>query len=591
MKASRMKSLSFLLLLCLMAVNAFAQQGPRPGDIYREYAINLKTGDNWRVTDPNASNPGAAEFLPNPLLSIQIDDLDKAVRAEVLIDIWGGHPGTSGKQFRFNSNSWIDIPRVPTLAISSQCYMKQYNVVLDLPLEFLQEGENTFEGTSGKQVCGNFNWGQWGWYVMMVRVYYQSDKVHYTGQISQPVSGDTIADDPSIQVAVADSGSVSSIQILGHYYGYDEDGDGYYKDWHRAYHGEEIAGHIGTITDSTFQQTWNTRYIPDQEAGAISLLARIQDTSGIWFVSDVVNNISLKRPDSLKVLMHKPYDVPVSFWVRNGQTKQCYINVNDPGQAMEAILYHRTWNAGDDEVAGGSIEKPLRVNGQAYKCYGKNHFFAQSGVQIATGDLVPGPNKIAYASTTVHHGIEILWPGPALMIRYVVGGDTVPNPVFSPPDSTTFLGILNASILYESDGRKVYYTTNGRDPNQSDTRYRGQSLKVDKDITFKARAFKKDSFESEVVTARYFTDKTAVDPFRVEELFYYPNPASNKLFMKLLPGMENGSFSIYDVEGRMVLRGRAVENEIHLENLNEGIYFLKYEASKQIFTARFVVQK
>jgi hypothetical protein len=586
-----MKSQRYLLLLCLIAVKGLAQQGPRPGDIYREYAVNLRTEDNWRVTDPNASNPGAAEFLPNPVLSMQIDDLDKAVRAEVLMDIWGGHPGTSGKKFRFNANPWMDIPRVPTLVISSQCYMKQYNVILDLPLEYLHEGENTFEGTSGGQVCGNFNWGQWGWYVMMVRVYYQPEKAHTAGQISYPLSEDIITDDPLIEVETADSGAVSSIQILGHYYGYDEDGDGYYRDWHRAYHDTEITGHIGTLKEAPFQHTWNTRYIPDQDTGSISLMARVQDTSGIWFVADIVNGITLQRPDSLSVRMHKAYDVQERFWVRAGQSKHCYINLSDPEQAMEAYLYHRTWNAGDDEVAGGTIEKPLRVNGHAYKCYGKNHRYALSAVQIATGDLKEGANKIAYASNTVHHGIEILWPGPALVVRYVSGGDTLSNPVFSPPDGTTFQDILNPSILYDFDGRKIYYTTDGSDPNPSDERYRGQQLRVDKDMTFKARAFKRDSYESEVVTASYTLDLTAVNPFPETDLMLFPNPASHSIYLELLPGMENGSYLIYDLEGRLVLKGRAVGNEIKLVDLNNGIYILKYEAPRQIFTTRFVVQR
>ncbi len=353
-----MKFRFLLLLACLISLRVLAQNGPQPGDIYREYAVNLRSGDNWRVTDPQATNPGAAAFLPNPVLSISIDDLDQAVRAEVLMDIWGGHPGTSVKKFRFNANDWINIPRVPTLDWTQECFMTEYNVILDLPLEYLQEGENSFQGTSGGQICRNFNWGQWGWYVMMVRVYYHPDKEHTVGQIIQPASGDTIGDDPDIKVASADSGSVSQIQILGKYYGYDKNGDGIYSDWHRAYHGKEITGHIGTIEELPFQHRWSTRYIPDQSARAVSFIARIKDTSGIWFVSDIVDSITLQRPDSLKVQMFRSVGIQEAFWVRAGNTKQCYIHINPLDDAMEARLYHRTWNAGDDEAAGGSIKNP-----------------------------------------------------------------------------------------------------------------------------------------------------------------------------------------------------------------------------------------
>jgi hypothetical protein len=573
-----MKPLLLLLFACLIVGKGVAQQGPQPGDVYREYALNLRSFDNWRVTDPLASHPGAGEFLPNPVISIHINDLDRAVKAEVLMDIWGGHPGTSGKKFRFNGNDWIDIPRVPTLEGKSHCYLKEYNVIVDLPLEYIHEGRNTFEGTSGGQVCRNFDWGQWGWYVMMVRVYYSADKVHTGGQISQPASGDTIQDDPVITVLPIDSGAVSSIQVLGNYYGYDENGDGLFKDWHRAYHGREITGHIGTIWEAPFQHTWNTRYVPDQEEGAVSFLARIQDTSGIWYVSEVVENITLQRPDSLKVRMYRPEIILDNFWVRAGDTKHCMIPVGNNGQAMEAILFHRTWNAGDDEAAGGTIRKPLRVNGHAYKCFGKNHFFALSAVQIAVGDLQEGLNKIAYTSNTQSHGIEILWPGPALVVRHVSGGDTVAKPLFTPPDGHTFQGVLHPTIASGTPGSKLYYTTDGSDPNPSDQLYHGQTIHVDRDMTIKARAFKKDCYESELATAIYTMEATGKEPYRQAGLKIYPNPVAGQL--KVILGNEfvkDASIQLFDCTGRMVLglKSTGTAHSIDMGSLSPGLYLIK----------------
>jgi hypothetical protein len=48
-------------------------QGPQPGDIYREYAVDLRTGNYWRVTDPLSGQEVAHEFLPNPLLQLEIE--------------------------------------------------------------------------------------------------------------------------------------------------------------------------------------------------------------------------------------------------------------------------------------------------------------------------------------------------------------------------------------------------------------------------------------------------------------------------------------------------------------------------------------
>ena len=97
------------------------------------------------------------------------------------------------------------------------------------------------------------------------------------------------------------------------------------------------------------------------------------------------------------------------------------------------------------------------------------------------------------------NNVNIKCPSATLPVTLITGGETIVNPTFSPPDGHTFLGSFNASIVSETEGTKVYYTTNGTDPNQSDSRYRGQNLKVDKDITYKARAFKNDSFENFLV--------------------------------------------------------------------------------------------
>jgi len=88
--------------------------GPKPGDVYREYSVHSGGGFDWRMTDPNAKSPGAQEFLPNPILNLNVLDLRGAIRAEAVLDRWGGNAGTKQKMIRFNSNGWITIPELAT---------------------------------------------------------------------------------------------------------------------------------------------------------------------------------------------------------------------------------------------------------------------------------------------------------------------------------------------------------------------------------------------------------------------------------------------------------------------------------------------
>jgi hypothetical protein len=106
--------MTFVIPVIVIATLAAAEPGPKPGDVYREYSTHNGGSTDWRVTDPNATNPGAKKFLPNPVLSVRIDDPSHAIRAEALLDRWGGHTGTTPKKIRFNGNDWISLPELAT---------------------------------------------------------------------------------------------------------------------------------------------------------------------------------------------------------------------------------------------------------------------------------------------------------------------------------------------------------------------------------------------------------------------------------------------------------------------------------------------
>ena len=69
--------LYWIWILFVMCPVLYGQaSGPQPGDVYKEFFLNLKIGNNWRVTDPNSSSNGAQDFLPNPVMTFHVDDLD-----------------------------------------------------------------------------------------------------------------------------------------------------------------------------------------------------------------------------------------------------------------------------------------------------------------------------------------------------------------------------------------------------------------------------------------------------------------------------------------------------------------------------------
>jgi hypothetical protein len=176
----------------------------------------------------------------------------------------------------------------------------------------------------------------------------------------------------------------------------------------------DIRYHIVTANKKPFQVTWDTRWIPDQEAGAIKMLARIKDKNGLWYVTQPVVDLSLRRPN-VSVKIYKSYDVPESFTTRIGQTKSCKIDIPDSDnlkQATEVLFHLRTWN--------GTVQlhEPFKINDWAHQLEGISHNFDYDIIPVPLSAVKNGENSIIFFSKTEAHGVEVLWPGPALTIRY-----------------------------------------------------------------------------------------------------------------------------------------------------------------------------
>jgi hypothetical protein len=409
-----------LCLLCAFSARAadpptYSERAvPAPGSVYREYAVVMGGSKAWRLTDPDAKAKGAAAFLPNPVLHVEIDDLAGARRAEIVIDRWGGHPGTMDKKFRFNGQPWIAIPEVGTIGPGKdpRCYMVQDSPVIEVPIAHLKQGRNTFEGTSGGQSCYDFKWGQWGWYGALLRVYFGEDKPHPAGRIVSPAPGGVIGEYPRIVVQAKGPRPIVRVDVVARYNGFDENGDGVFTDWHEFYPWGQIADHVGSAIRPPFAVVWDTRWVPDQEPRSIEMVARIQDADGVWSVTPVVQGLTLARRGS-SVKLYPPVDVPERFWVRTGrgrQSSKVKIPADDVlAKATEAAVHLRTWNGMQESFTIGRHVEPMA---------GVDHNYAYTVRPVPVSALKAGDNEISFASDDHDHGPEILWPGPALTVRY-----------------------------------------------------------------------------------------------------------------------------------------------------------------------------
>lgn len=425
-------SIRATIAVLIGAVAAVAQIGPQPGEVYREYKRTIREGSSWRVTDPATRQTRAHRHLPNAVLPLAIDDLEHAVRAEALIDRWGGHAGTTVKRVRFNENTWIFLPELETAPPGHppERYQYQDNPIVEIPLAHLIEGENVFEGAAGAQIGTGLDWGQWGWTGIVVRIYYDpAKKVHSTARVSSPAAGEVLGENPKVRIEPI-SGKIDRADVLAFYEGYDIDGDGRYADWVRYYHhgrkgpdGPDepaISGHVGTASAPPFEVEWDTRFVPDQPDPTVRLAARVRSPEGVWFVTDPVSGLRLLRADEY-VRLYEPYAVPEKFCARADawmMSKFAIPRTDLDLEPLEATLHLRTWNGEG---------KDLWVNGWKTPIGGGDHVFAYTRHELPADILRRGENRVEFHSETLDHCVEVLWPGPGVTVRYRKPSPEVPS--------------------------------------------------------------------------------------------------------------------------------------------------------------------
>lgn len=407
-----------IAVLTIMTAISTANASPEPGDIFREFVWKgpYVNAAGWqRVTDPDATHAGAAEFLPNPVNSIRLDHLEGAVRAELYIEQWGGHAGTSAKRFRLNGNAWIDIPEPDAIPGDAgdgreypECYQYFTYPSVVLPLDQLIAGENSFEFTCDRQICFNFGWGQWGVYAATFRIYYAPSSPHATGRIVYPNPGTTFAD--SLHITLEGDDDIEQVDFIGLYEDFDYEGNGIYRQWHYYYQYGKIKRHLGSATEPPYAVTWDASWVPDQEE-PIQIVARIKKTDGTYYMTEAVGDLHLERTDR-SIKLYKPFDVPGAWQTRARNRHRCKVFVShDLSRATAAQMIFTTWS--------GAHADSIGINDSTVvKSVGGYHTYSFDEIDLPLKLLRPGTNEFFTYSRTTHHGIEVLWPGIALKVQY-----------------------------------------------------------------------------------------------------------------------------------------------------------------------------
>ena len=416
----------WILILSYSFILHFDSYGQQ-GVFYREYwasfdqNISNTSDKRWRVNDADLSlhkNFGKMpESHANGLLLIKMnEDLFEIEQAGLYLELWGGHEKTENKRFYLNGRGPYNIPESGTIEGNDTYSYPE----IPLKVSNLVSGANAFQFACDR---GESFWGHFIIDNACLKCYLKADHPALMEKGLQGFSADPAVEGSS---ALGDKvklylkydkkyeKNIQSVDFYGKYLGYDDNGDRKEDDWHGFTLNRKPMAHLGTSGQPPFTIIWDTHMIPDQgKPMAIQAIVHLNDS--IFYQTPDLNGLSISDRKE-RVMMYYCTELPAPFHSRISKESVAKLWLPaDLSDLEEAQLLIKTWDGG-----AGTIKEPFTLNGHPYNVIsGKSiHNVVFTVTEVDPKHLRSGENTFRLISDTGHHGIEVLLPGPCLILRY-----------------------------------------------------------------------------------------------------------------------------------------------------------------------------
>lgn len=421
MKNTMLWSVVLLLFLWLAAT---AQQPE--GQFWRTYWYqrgaefgNPGFAKQFSVNSPDVTlNPQLSQRLEareNGMMLIPIqEDLRQIYRAELYLEMWGGNPGTANKRVTINGRSTYPIQDVGALARHNT---HQYPTIFLQPTD-LVNGYNALQFACDR---GQSLWGHYTIDNAALRFEIKRDhpdiRKHGLLGFNALVKAEAVAGKSEairLKLASSDDSVIAGVDYQGFYYGYDENGDTITYGWHGMTKGKAPTAHIGSSGEYPFSVDWDTTMLPEQQEMAVRATIRFKGHPELTYDTPVIGGLFAAKPKGKKVTVFASRDFPQPFSAQANQRKNCTINMDvDPATIERAQLHLVVRNGGGDGKKDllllNSVPLALAETG------GEGVRYRQ--LTLDPKVLKRGLNRIELISDAEQHGLEVLLPGPALVIR------------------------------------------------------------------------------------------------------------------------------------------------------------------------------
>ncbi len=401
--------------------------------------FNPISNNRFRVNDPYvATHPNfhsRREPKGNGMMLIpMLEPLREIEAARLVLELWGGHPESNNRRVTINGRSTYAIS-VPDDKHCNHAYCDIPLKITDLvqgqnALQFAVDGEHTF----------------WGHFIVEEA---GLDALLPAGSQTLEDFAELVADPPQVVIDASQTDSfelslpipdhlfqrISAVHYFAKYDGFDENGDGVTRDWHGMTKRKEPIGHVGSSNSAPYKVTWDTSMLPAQNDVQVRAVVEWYNDSEelarentlhengerywkartLYWQSAPTAPLFITHPPGIEVALIACQNAPSPFWSRAGRVRTCDFPLDiAPALIDRASLSICVWDGG-----AGEVKDYFTLNGHALNVAAAGgHDVIYSVVDLDPQWLQVGKNAARLLSDTEHHGIEVLYPGPLMTIRY-----------------------------------------------------------------------------------------------------------------------------------------------------------------------------
>lgn len=371
-----------LALLVLHAAVA-AQEG-----FYREFWNGEMPKGRFRVNSPEVVlHPQFGkrfETKSSGMLEVNFpQSLFELDRAELYLELWGGHPHTANKRVTINGRSTLRIPETGT----AEGHCTHLYPTLEVALTDLVEGRNALQFACDK---GKSFWG-----------HFIVEKAALRGRLKDGWRGCTYA------LKVKQAGEDVQFELGGEQRCLDQVARFDVEPFYAGY------AENGALEQPAWHTRFNMAGLEAQGGIRFRAMVRMKDEPSLVYRTAETAPISTPRREHL-ISRVKAESLPVPFWSRaNRKQSVAFIVDSRPEEILAARLRMTLWDGGVEKIT-----RPFSLNGLPLEIssLGK-HDVVQVDLPLAAGLVKRGENVLELVSDTEHHGIEVLLPGPELLLK------------------------------------------------------------------------------------------------------------------------------------------------------------------------------